>query len=98
MCQSNKPVTGRPAGKLQPLPIPSGIWEDISMDFVGPLPKTARHNDFILVVVDLPSMTTGTCSCRLLSLHTTMRPALPRACHPSMRALASILLHQCLQS
>ena len=52
MCQRNKPRAGQPAGKLQPLPVPSGIWEDISMDFVGPLPLTSRHNDFIFVVVD----------------------------------------------
>ena len=52
VCQRNKPRTGQPAGKLQPLPVPAGIWEDISMDFIGPLPKTARGNDFILVVVD----------------------------------------------
>ena len=52
LCQRNKPSTGVPIGKLLPLPVPAGIWEDISMDFIGPLPKTARHNDFILVVVD----------------------------------------------
>ena len=52
MCQRNKPSAGQPAGKLQPLPVPNGVWEDISMDFVGPLPKTPRHNDYILVVVD----------------------------------------------
>ena len=52
MCQRNKSSAGPPAGKLQPLPVPSGIWEDISMDFIGPLPKTSRGNDFILNVVD----------------------------------------------
>ena len=52
VCQRNKPATGLPAGKLQPLPVPSGVWEDISMDFIGPLPKTERGHDFILNVVD----------------------------------------------
>ena len=51
-CQRNKPPVGQVAGKIQPLPVPSGIWEDVSMDFVGPLPQTARHHDYILVVVD----------------------------------------------
>ena len=52
VCQRNKAPVGKVAGKLLPLPVPTGIWEDVSMDFVGPLPKTARHADFILVVVD----------------------------------------------
>ena len=52
VCQRNKSSPGKPAGKLQPLPVPSGIWEDISMDFIGPLPKTARGHDFVLNVVD----------------------------------------------
>ena len=52
VCQRNKSASGKPAGKLQPLPVPSGIWEDISMDFIGPLPKTARGHDFVLNVVD----------------------------------------------
>ena len=51
-CQRNKSVTGPKAGKLMPLPVPSGVWVDISMDFVGPLPKTERGADAILVVVD----------------------------------------------
>ena len=51
VCQHNEASARQPAGKLQPLPVPSGIWEDISMDFIGPLPKTSRLNDFSLVVV-----------------------------------------------
>ena len=52
LCQRNKSASGKVSGKLQPLPVPEQIWEDISMDFVGPLPVTQRKNDFILVVVD----------------------------------------------
>ncbi|GBG63233.1 hypothetical protein CBR_g37319 [Chara braunii] len=37
----------------QPLPIPEGRWQSISMDFIGPLrPPTPRGHDAILVVVD----------------------------------------------
>ncbi|GBG60186.1 hypothetical protein CBR_g3430 [Chara braunii] len=42
-----------PYGLLQPLPIPEGRWQSISMDFIGPLrPPTERGHDAILVVVD----------------------------------------------
>jgi transposase InsO family protein len=51
-CQRNKPSNRRPAGLLQPLPIPEGRWEDISMDFIVELPRTKKGHDAILVVVD----------------------------------------------
>jgi hypothetical protein len=40
------------AGKLQPLPIPSWKWDDISMDFVVGLPLTPRNHDSIWFIVD----------------------------------------------
>ena len=52
LCQRNKSATGKKEGAIMPLPVPDNIWEDISMDFVGPLPKTEKGHDFILVVVD----------------------------------------------
>ena len=38
-------------GALQPLPIPTQIWTDISMDFIVALPK-AGNKSVIMVVVD----------------------------------------------
>ncbi|GBG71681.1 hypothetical protein CBR_g9094 [Chara braunii] len=52
-CQEVNSVNHLPYGLLQPLPIPEGRWQSISMDFIGPLrPPTQRGHDAILVVVD----------------------------------------------
>ena len=51
-CAQVKPSQQPPAGLLHPLPIPSRPWETITMDFIGPLPKTSDYKDTILVVED----------------------------------------------
>ena len=50
-CQLVKAEHQRPAGLLQPLPIPCWKWDQITMDFVTGLPKT-RGFDSIWVIVD----------------------------------------------
>ena len=51
MCQHAKHSHTHPAVLLQTLPVPEGVWRDISMDFVEGLPKVDGYS-VILVVVD----------------------------------------------
>jgi hypothetical protein len=51
-CQRIKASHLKVAGTLQPLPIPSWKWEELSMDFIVGLPNTSRHRDSIWVIVD----------------------------------------------
>jgi hypothetical protein len=52
MCRRVKAVHLKTAGQLNPLPIPSWKWDDISMDFIVGLPKTSKGFDSIWVIVD----------------------------------------------
>lgn len=49
--QTTKYSTEKPTGLLQSLPIPSQVWEDVSMDFITCLPPS-RGYTAIMVVVD----------------------------------------------
>ena len=50
-CQQNKVQHQKKAGELHPLEIPQGLWQEISIDIIVPLPKSNRM-DTIVVIVD----------------------------------------------
>ena len=51
-CQQVKAEHQKPAGKIQPLPIPVLKWDKITMDFVIGLRRTRRQHDVIWVILD----------------------------------------------
>ena len=51
VCQRHKYDTLAPGGLLQPLPVPTQVWADLSIDFIFGLPR-AQGKDTIMVVVD----------------------------------------------
>ena len=51
VCQQAKHEHVKSPGLLQPLPVPDGPWQEITMDFIEALPKSEGYT-VILVVVD----------------------------------------------
>ncbi|KAI4905114.1 hypothetical protein NFI96_020918 [Prochilodus magdalenae] len=68
VCARNKVPRTKPAGLLQPLPVPGRPWSHVSLDFVTGLPAS-QGNTAILVLVDRFSK-----ACKLVAL-----PGLPSA-------------------
>jgi hypothetical protein len=63
-CQRNKSVNRKPAGPLQPLPIPGAPWSDISMDLITDLPETEEGFDSVAVFVDRLTKMTHMAPCK----------------------------------
>jgi hypothetical protein len=67
-CQRTKSRTAKQNGLMRPLDVPTRKWGSVSMDMITSLPRTAKQNDAILVVVDrmtkfchfIPCKTTAT--------------------------------------
>jgi len=55
-CQQNKVQHQRKAGKLHPLEIPQGSWQEISIDIIGPLPKLNGMNAIVVIVDQFTKM------------------------------------------
>ncbi|CAI7741488.1 unnamed protein product [Closterium sp. NIES-53] len=51
-CQQLKARTTNRYGLLQPIPPPTKVWDEVTMDFIMDLPQTPRSYNAILVVVD----------------------------------------------
>ncbi len=51
-CQQNQTLNKKQVGLSQPLPIPKGSWESVSMDFMVSLPPSKGFDAIMVVVVD----------------------------------------------
>ena len=51
-CQRVKPISQKPYGLLQPLPVPVRQWDEVTMDLITDLPMALDGSDSILVFTD----------------------------------------------
>ena len=63
-CQRNKSSNQKPAGLMQPLPVPTRKWGSVSMDLTTALPEAASGNTAIVVFVDRLSKMTHLAACK----------------------------------
>ena len=49
-CQQNKVQYQKKPGELHPLEIPQGPWQEISINIIGPLPKSNRKDAIVVIV------------------------------------------------
>ena len=55
-CSENNPLRRKPAGHLQSIAPPEGVWQMLSMDFHGPItPVSRRGNRYIISLTDILS-------------------------------------------
>jgi len=55
-CQQNKVQHQKKAGELHPLEIPQGPWQEISIDIIGPLPKSNGMDTIVVIVNQFTKM------------------------------------------
>ena len=48
--QQNKVQHQKKVGELHPLDIPQGLWQEISIDIVGPLSRSNGKNTIVVIV------------------------------------------------
>ena len=74
LCDQNNPIRRKPAGHLQPIEPPAGVWELLAMDFHGPItPISRRGNRYIICLTDILSKFVTTKAVRDCTAHTAAR-------------------------
>lgn len=54
-CLANKCSRKKSNGHVSQINPPTGVWENLAMDFVGPITQSTRGNKYIVVITDLLS-------------------------------------------